>query len=381
MRLRVLTLNVWALPLGVSRDNAVRLTAIGERLAELDADVVALQEVWTLEARQSLVAAGEQAGYRYVWHNQETRGGSGLVLLSRLEIVETSFASFLVRGKPERLDHSDYYGGKGFALVRVQTESGPITILNTHLHARYSASAQDDDYLEVRAAQAVQLSATLQMVAEPLIALGDFNLQEGETEYRILQGLTGWVDLAADLGVPQPTVGKANPYSQGSNSRIDYVFARNGAERALRGITVRRVLDEPLEINGRSAAYSDHFGVMADIEVQDTPSPRHSADSAALRLARKSLARGRELTSRRERSQQLGAVGVAVASATLWTSAPSWTRREWLRTFLRAGALAGITASAGVGWLGLASTPEQLRAFRTVERQLAAFGADERDGG
>lgn len=357
----------------MSQDDAIRLSAIGERLQGLSADVVALQECWTQKARETLVAAGGRAGYRYVWHNPTDLGGSGLLVLSRLKIIETTFARFLVRGKPERLDHSDYYGGKGFALVRVQSEGGPITILNTHLHARYSRGSEQDEYLEVRVAQAIQLSATLQTVAEPLIALGDFNLREGETEYRILQGLAGLRDVGADLEMTQPTVGSANPYSRGPNVRIDYVFTRDGRDRAARGFTIRRVLDEPLEINGGPATYSDHYGVMADVEVGGAPAPRHRPDSSALSLAREALAHGQELTSRRERSQQLGAVGVAVGSATLWTAAPRWTRRAWLRSLVRSGALAGFAASAGFGWLGLATTPEELRAFRTVERQLAAF--------
>ena len=62
VRLRVVTLNVWALPLGAARDVSARMAAIGSRLSELAADVVALQEVWTLEARDSLLSAGRRAG-------------------------------------------------------------------------------------------------------------------------------------------------------------------------------------------------------------------------------------------------------------------------------------------------------------------------------
>ena len=299
-----------------------------------------------------------------------------MVVLSRLEIIEASFSNFLVRGKPERLDHSDYHGGKGFVQIRVRTPSGAVTVVDTHLHARYVGSAEQDEYLEVRVAQAIQLSAALESVDEPLIAMGDFNLVDDESEYRVLMGLAGWEDVAAELDAKQPTTGRANPYSGGVSRRIDYVFTRSGRDRAIRGVATRRVLDEPFLIDGVTAAYSDHFGVLAELEIGGVPGPRRLPDSATLELAQSLLARGQELTSRRERRQQIGAVSTALASAALWQAAPRWTRRDWLRILLRGGAVAGITVGAGVGWLGLAATPEELRAFRAVERQLASLWID-----
>ena len=129
----------------------------------------------------------------------------------------------------------------------------------------------------------------------------------------------------------QPTSGGVNPYGEGASERIDYVFTRDGDDRSVRAVALRRVFDAPLEIGARSAAYSDHFGVLSELELGEDPRPAHISSSASLELARKLLARGRELTTQRERNQQLGAVGVAVASAMLWTATPNWTRRDWLR--------------------------------------------------
>ena len=63
MKLRVVTLNVWALPWGLSRQVPARLDAIGHALADLDPDVVAFQEVWTEEARRRLVVAPRGPGW------------------------------------------------------------------------------------------------------------------------------------------------------------------------------------------------------------------------------------------------------------------------------------------------------------------------------
>jgi epoxide hydrolase-like predicted phosphatase len=47
MRLRLLGLNAWGLPFGIAPDLPRRTEALGMTLARSDADVIALQEVWT----------------------------------------------------------------------------------------------------------------------------------------------------------------------------------------------------------------------------------------------------------------------------------------------------------------------------------------------
>ena len=60
LRLRVVSLNVWALPV-VSKDTPARLAAIVRRLIELHADIVGLQEVWMEEARQRIISNAREA--------------------------------------------------------------------------------------------------------------------------------------------------------------------------------------------------------------------------------------------------------------------------------------------------------------------------------
>ena len=55
MRLRVASLNAWALPDPVGRDVPKRMRALGRHLPQLEIDVLSLQEVWTPEARATLV--------------------------------------------------------------------------------------------------------------------------------------------------------------------------------------------------------------------------------------------------------------------------------------------------------------------------------------
>ena len=89
MQLRILTLNAWALPWPLTDQPNARMEAIGGRLASLDADVVAFQEVWSPPARRRLIAAGRSAGYNEVWSKPGSIGASGMLVLSRLPIRES----------------------------------------------------------------------------------------------------------------------------------------------------------------------------------------------------------------------------------------------------------------------------------------------------
>ena len=79
MSIRVATLNTWSLPGPLARDTRKRIRAIGAALPDLDADLIAFQEVWTSASRRVLISSAAQAGYAHAWHRPESFGGSGLV--------------------------------------------------------------------------------------------------------------------------------------------------------------------------------------------------------------------------------------------------------------------------------------------------------------
>ena len=355
MQIRVLTLNVWALPLGIARHSQYRMAAIGRELAVLEADVVALQEVWTAEARNQIRQAAQSAGYSEIWHRRAAFGGSGLMVLSRLPIRGIRFTPFELEGLPQRPQHADYYGGKGFVELTLDTPAGPLVVINTHLHAGYTPAPEPDEYEGIRAAQAIQLAASIRGLREPVIALGDFNSDEDQPARRILLGLSGLEDAADRLNHRQATCMRENPYrGQGAeDARIDLILSRRGERSALRPLSIRRVLDQPIRIpaNGAEGSFSDHAGVLADFELdaaEKTESLPAPPDPTALALARKQLALGLRI-SRDRRTRETGyAAGGLAASALL--GAGAWqaqrSRRQWLfRT------MAGLT---GLGLFGAA---------------------------
>ncbi len=375
MRLRIATLNVWGLPWLFARDTGRRIEAIGQHLPDLGADVVALQEVWSRALSDSLTAAGQRAGLVHAWQNGVGRPGGGLLLLSRLPIIRARFEIYRVRGLPERIWHGDYHGGKGFAEVDLPTPLGPVTVIDTHLHAQYG-DGYEADYRAHRMAQVVQLAARVREIRTPLVVTGDFNFREDQAPYRTLRGLTGLRDAAAELDRRAPTTTAENPYRREKKSparRIDYVFARDGANRSVALRSVERIFDEPLEFEARSAAFSDHAGLLAELELRAvSPSGMHSPNPDALALARGGLTQGLDAARDRRRDRRISA-GVGVGGATLALASArrlAATRRGLLRAALWGGALVALPAGIGFATLAEIYAVEEARAFEYVERQL-----------
>ncbi|MAE95322.1 MAG: hypothetical protein CL910_11730 [Deltaproteobacteria bacterium] len=369
--LRVATLNVWGLGGGLSRHTHARMRALGESLPERELDLLAIQESWTEEGRRILVAGARRAGLVHAWSREAAFGGSGLLLLSRRPLRDVQFREFRLSGVPERVDHADYFGGKGVVRATVDSAAGPVDVVDTHLIAHYE-TARLDSYHGHRVAQLIEIAALLAETRHPVIALGDFNLRESSDEHRILTGLTGLADVAAALDARQDTVMAGSPYRRGlPGARIDYVLARHGKGARLEPHSVRRAFDDELVFGGEPGSYSDHAGLICDLHVESSPEaqPWAGADPEAAGLAAAALLYGEE-RGRERRSQQLGlAVAGALGSAALVLSSRT-TRRRFLRG--ACGLTAALLASCGAGSAVLASTfgSEEQAAYEEIRALL-----------
>lgn len=388
IRLRVATLNVWGLAEGLSRHLGARMEAIGRALPTLELDVLALQESWTEEGRAVLVAGARDAGLEHVWHRPEAFGGSGLVLCSRQPLQKVRFVRFLLNGHPERIDHADYFGGKGAVIATLDTAAGAVDVLNTHLVARYRGGPRDG-YHGHRAGQLVQIASALQASARPVVALGDFNLTEASVEHEILVGLTGLRDVAIELDRRQDTIEAPHPYrSLDHRERIDYALVRDGESLGIEPRSVDRIFDAGLDFGGEPGAYSDHAGLLGELELRsrDEPEPRDRTDARveferARALAHDALRFGEE----RGRSRSLGLIGTAI-TAGAGATALAWKTRSTRRQLLRALA-GGGAALLGAGGLGAAGLAVEARgrvpaAYAELRAQLDALEAPRpTDGG
>jgi len=373
-RLRVATLNVWGLWGPLSQHLLPRMQAIAKQAEELSLDVFAIQESWTDEGRALLLAGLREIGLKHAWHNPEAAGGSGLMLISRHPLGEARFQRFRLSGLPERIDHGDYFSGKGAVVITIDTPAGPVDFLDTHLVAHYTPETIDT-YFGHRVGQVIEIAELLSPSDRPVVALGDFNVRESGPEYPILKGLSGLVDSAVELDRRFDTILAPHPYREiDHRSRIDYVWTRDGLGTAARVQQLERAFDAPLSFDGVDAAYSDHAGLVAEIVFSPAPSARAwpGADEPALALAREALEQGRTLAKTRRGTLRAGAAaglaGVAVCAA-----GSRLTRREWLRRSLWLGA--GLSAVGGSAALGLAEVfgNDELAALNELEAVLGSL--------
>ncbi len=391
MRIQVATLNVWALPEPFAPDVLERMGAIGDRLAETSADVVAFQEVWTSGARDVLLHKAEAAGFGEHWYLGGALGHSGLLVVSRLPILEADFEPFHLSGTLEQFGNGEYLSGKGFVRLRLQGSDGPVSFINTHLHARYKQRFEHG-FTSHRVGQLVQLAARMREIEDPVILVGDFNFVDHAPEFRVLQGLTGARDVALEYGDPLPTILRDNAYRVRpdrvrSERRVDYVFVRDGIATALRPTEVDRVFDETVEIAGVPRAYSNHAGVYAELEAEPVAVSRHHRLSRrAIELAATLLEDGREeARRRRDDNRTYSGVGMACAALALaGERSRAVSRRRLLKRGLQLTAVAAVTPTVGGSLLSEWVVPNELNAFETAERRLdqlvqrARVGGDDR---
>lgn len=372
MKLRIATLNVWAMPPPLAEHVSWRMRRIGEELARLAPDVVAFQEAWMTPARRRLVRVAREAGLEHVWTNPDEPGGGGMVVASRHPIEATRFRQFALPWAATRVKNLNYYAGRGFVDVRIQTPEGPVRLVNTHLHSQAH---------RYRVAQIVELAAHIHQAEEPVVAVGDFNFEPQFSEYQIWTGLSGFRDAAVEAANPQPTVYPGNPMKARNNARrIDYVFMRDGAARGLVTAQTRRVFDGPLSRNGLPATYSDHAGVLADFEIgPPTARPAFQPDAEAAALARHHLARGRARAERRNRTdRQIAGVGFIAALGTAASLRdPRVSRRKLLSRALQITAFASIPPAVACTIFSAVTNPNELRVHDQIAASLDSVVGDE----
>lgn len=377
--LRVISLNMWGLGLNISQDREDRIRALGEALAGLEADIIALQEVWLERDQKYLIRQAEGAGLKYSHYFRSGTLGSGLLMLSRYPITEALFRPYRLRSRPELLTQGDYYAFKGVAVLRLNTPYGLIDCYNTHAIAQYAPDYQD----ELAAQRAGNMYELAQFVRDyshstPAIVTGDFNVNPHQLGYRLLLGLTGLVDSYDALHPDDPSItfGLDNPYNSNYREpeRIDYVCARSGGRVYLTPqaaqITLKQRPDYPYK------PYSDHYAVQVDfgIELHMHQLPAFVPDPAEeLRLLQafsKTLQTGLDQAMGRKQKHVLYGVGGLILSLLLNPRRPlphdDWFRRTG-RSWVAVLALVYAILRAGLYFLTQA---EEIQALKAVLAEL-----------
>jgi hypothetical protein len=210
------------------------------------------------------------------------------------------------------------------------------------------------------------------------VLVGDLNFGEGSPEYQVLTGITGMRDCAAELDNRFATVLCKNPYramkrNPRPDKRIDYVFVLDGASKALRARTLERVFGHAAEDDGEAFAYSNHAGLLAEVEAHaGAPVSPPSFERAAVDLASRLLSEGREEAERRrEGGRELSGIGLACAVAAVAVgNSERVNRRRLLKRALRGAAVVALTPSIGYSVMFELLVPGELSAFDRAQKSL-----------
>ncbi|MEP6653303.1 MAG: endonuclease/exonuclease/phosphatase family protein [Myxococcales bacterium] len=288
--LRFVTLNLW----GENGPHQRRLDLIGAELERLAPDVVALQEVREVPGRlanQAAQLAARLHGHHAFASATEWGGGSeGLAVVSRFPVKSSAH---------RRLPHATENEGRMVLSVELAGPFGPLWVHTTHLSYRQHEGRQREEQVLALDAEVTARAAGL---AQPQVLLGDFNTVPEADEIRWLCGLTTLDDrrvfyqdawATARGGEAGVTWARHNPFRARmdwlrADRRIDYIFVtapRRDGRGAIHGAAV--VFDDA---DAEGVYPSDHFGVMADVQMAPLSlSPDVAPGPAGARTAEKGI--------------------------------------------------------------------------------------------
>lgn len=259
--MRVVTWNLWW-RFGPWEQRQAAITTV---LAELDPDIVCLQEVWSEDSGVDQVQQlANELGLHAARTPEHFHNGVsfGNAILSRHPIA---------MHESHRLPPLDGPGRRYALTADIEAPSGRIPVVCTHLDHRFDHSAIRQE----------QVAALLRIVAEvrgedddhPVLLAGDLNAVPTSDEIRLITGersapvpglvmTDAWNQCGDGVG---HTWTAANPHvvdSAWPERRLDYVFVSWPRPRPLGNVAAARLGGiEPVD----GVVASDHYAVVVDL--------------------------------------------------------------------------------------------------------------------
>jgi endonuclease/exonuclease/phosphatase family metal-dependent hydrolase len=267
-RVRVATWNLW----GRYGPWEARLPVIVENLRAINADILALQEVWEDDDRsqaRELAAALSYAEPVYA-HNLERDGfRSGNAVLSRWPITRSEVRSLPRRGVNDAVD--DEGEERLCVFAEVEGPRGPIQVFCAHL-------SWSDDHSAIRQEQTRAIAHFIRETRPrsfPAVLCGDLNAEQDSDELRILTGAAA---------APRPRVILRDAWRAARNTMPGYTWS-NENPFAAAGLDLDRRIDHvmvgPPKLGGVGHVRAAH--IAGDVPIDGMWGSDHLAVVAELR--------------------------------------------------------------------------------------------------
>ncbi|KOS16386.1 hypothetical protein Malapachy_3287 [Malassezia pachydermatis] len=267
--LRVLTLNCWGLKF-FSKLRRERLTAIANRLAESEYDLIGLQEIWVESEDWTYMRTVCKEVYPYGQFFFTAAFGSGLAILSRHPIVSMDTYQYRLTGTPVYVSQGDWIAGKGCGCVTISHPSlGLVDVWNTHFTAlggqvgpeSLRAHRTYESYELAQRCNASDLNSLPSSLCMSVLQ----HIAELRDSFADVHGTAEEVGISCDS--PQNTWTKGKKLDEQAlkhnGKRLDYILYRNPAAAALHLQCVQHELAFTELMDDLQVSYSDHFGVVA----------------------------------------------------------------------------------------------------------------------
>ncbi len=285
--LRVITLNFWGVESPLDR----RIELAVRQLRALAADVVCMQEVRPMDGvsgRTNAEVIAEQLGmHAHYAKASEWKAGDGGMPKAGQEGLAIISRAPLEDARTLALPGSRTPDTRMLLSGRVATDGGPIWVHTTHLNYRLDDGVAREK--QVLAIDDAVRGFGRDNTSAPQILCGDFNATPDSDEIRFLRGLTtldgrrthwqdAWLRLHREC---QPGDGPSEGITWSSENeftrplrsldidrRIDYVFVTSRKKDGRATIHASQVVMTDREGQGaESVCASDHYGVLADVQV------------------------------------------------------------------------------------------------------------------
>jgi endonuclease/exonuclease/phosphatase family metal-dependent hydrolase len=254
MQLKIISYNIWDLPLWFVKNRKKRIEDVVKYLISSGADIICIQESWHLGTRKEvLYKSFSEAGYQHASGRDMPMvyGNSGLVTFSKFPIRSKHFSKFpFMFGAFVEL-----FTGRGILETIIETPAGLLRVFNTHLHM---PDAYHDRSIRLR-----QIRSAFDFIKSredvPSIIAGDFNEDQ---IWNAPDFMTFFDQLRFRFplfGKPEshaPTYRPENPYvdmwpnNPDRPKRFDYIFV-NGIEK----LGLKEISHQPLYLD---PILSDH---------------------------------------------------------------------------------------------------------------------------
>ncbi len=256
---------------------APRLAALPEALRSVDADIVALQEIYRTAHKRAVMKTLADRWPHAVFPNGRPphKLDSGLLVLSRWPIAASRFHPFKAAPRDERL-----FVHRGvFETVHATPGFGSLRLLSFHTTA--GGTRHDPESATADAIRARQIDAILDLAEDgpnelATVLIGDLNAGPPVSMDNYRQVMArGYADLfaegAGDAAAAnavtwdsQQPLNRRGPHAHQRPQRIDHVFLKRTWLARWRVAEARLVLTEPVvKVPGvGTVTVADHYGVL-----------------------------------------------------------------------------------------------------------------------